>query len=50
MSTTTEEQITEELTVEKLILELQDFPGDAVICLTDAYGETYSIIGFEAGV
>ncbi|MGV0102236.1 hypothetical protein NSTCB13_00752 [Nostoc sp. DSM 114160] len=49
MSTTTEEQITEELTVEKLILELQDFPGDAVICLTDAYGETYSIIGFEAG-
>ncbi|MGV0102342.1 hypothetical protein NSTCB13_00863 [Nostoc sp. DSM 114160] len=46
---TTEELTTEELTVEKLILELQDFPSDAVICLTDAYGETYSIIGFEAG-
>ncbi|WP_445630428.1 hypothetical protein [Nostoc sp. DSM 114167] len=47
--TTTEEQTTEELTVEKLILELQDFPSDAHICLTDAYGETFTIIGFEAG-
>ncbi|MFN6526926.1 hypothetical protein [Nostoc sp. ChiSLP03a] len=47
--TTTEELTVEELTVEKLIQELQDFPGDAVICLTDAYGETFTIIGFEAG-
>nr|WP_322714634.1 hypothetical protein [Nostoc sp. ChiSLP03a]MDZ8215884.1 hypothetical protein [Nostoc sp. ChiSLP03a] len=40
---------TKELTVEELILELRDFPGDAHICLTDAYGETFTIIGFEAG-
>lgn len=40
---------TKELTVEQLIQELQGFPPDAHICLTDAYGETFSIIGFEAG-
>ncbi|MEH1862050.1 MAG: hypothetical protein V7L21_29520 [Nostoc sp.] len=40
---------TKELTVEDLIQELQEFPSDAHICLTDAYGETFSIIGFEAG-
>ncbi|MDZ7966878.1 MAG: hypothetical protein RM368_18180 [Nostoc sp. DedSLP03] len=40
---------TKELTVEELIQELQDFPSDAHICLTDAYGETFTIIGFEAG-
>ncbi|MDZ8094676.1 MAG: hypothetical protein RMZ42_22480 [Nostoc sp. DedQUE05] len=44
MPTTTKEQ-----TVQELIQELQDFPSDAVICLTDAYGETFTIIGFEAG-
>ncbi|MDZ8135131.1 MAG: hypothetical protein RM049_07480 [Nostoc sp. DedQUE04] len=40
---------TKELTVQELIQELLDFPVDAHICLTDAYGETYTIIGFEAG-
>ncbi|MDZ8070894.1 MAG: hypothetical protein RMY64_35650 [Nostoc sp. DedQUE08] len=40
---------TKELTIEELIQELRDFPGEANICLTDAYGETFTIIGFEAG-
>ncbi|MBN3944125.1 MAG: hypothetical protein V7L21_05725 [Nostoc sp.] len=40
---------TKELTVEELIQELQDFPSNAHICLTDAYGEMFTIIGFEAG-
>lgn len=40
---------TKEMTVQELIQELQNFPSDAHICLTDGYGETFTIIGFEAG-
>ncbi|MEH2139910.1 hypothetical protein [Nostoc sp.] len=41
--------VTKEITVQELILELQNFPSDAQISLTDGYGETFSIVGFEAG-
>ncbi|MEH2113544.1 hypothetical protein [Nostoc sp.] len=40
---------TKQITVQELILELQNFPSDAQISLTDGYGETFSIVGFEAG-
>ncbi|MDZ8139629.1 MAG: hypothetical protein RM049_30795 [Nostoc sp. DedQUE04] len=40
---------TKEQTVQELIQELQEFPGDLLICLTDPYGERFTIIGFEAG-
>ncbi|MHC5740239.1 hypothetical protein [Nostoc sp.] len=40
---------TKETTVQELIQELQNFPGEALICLTDGYGETFTIVGFEAG-
>lgn len=40
---------TKQVTVQELIQELQSFPSDAQISLTDGYGETFSIVGFEAG-
>lgn len=49
MPTIKELTVDKEQTVEQLILELQDFPGEAHICFTDAYGQTFTIIGFEAG-
>ncbi|MFN6488349.1 MULTISPECIES: hypothetical protein [unclassified Nostoc] len=39
----------ENTTVQDLIQELQNFPSDAHICLTDGYGETFTIVAFEAG-
>ncbi|MEH1765791.1 MAG: hypothetical protein V7K76_26085 [Nostoc sp.] len=38
-----------EITVSDLIQELQNLPGDAPVTLKDNYGETFSIVGFEAG-
>ena len=40
---------TKEITVQELIEELQNFPNDAIISLRDGYGETFNIVGFEAG-
>ena len=40
---------TKQVTVQELIQELQNFPSDAHISLTDGYGETFTIVGFEAG-
>lgn len=38
-----------ETTIQELIQELQSFPSDALVSLKDGYGETYTIVGFEAG-
>ncbi|MEH2425877.1 MAG: hypothetical protein V7K48_34750 [Nostoc sp.] len=40
---------TKQITVQELIQELQDFPSDAQISLTDGYGETFTILSFQAG-
>ncbi len=40
---------TKETTLQDLIQELQSFPSDARVSLKDGYGETFSVVGFEAG-
>ena len=40
---------TKEITVSDLLQELQNLPGNTPVTLKDNYGETFTIVGFEAG-